>query len=405
MHNIVLDLPYDVLQHIFAHATPVDTLRFISCSRKLYYSLIDDDSTWRRFCAPYGIEDTGSFSRRSFRTIYGRLLHPYGPLLGFWCSDYPFKGNIIQFRLLPDNWQRNGESIICGDVWKFATESIHPPPHHPAYIEFIQIGFTPLDKATPDTINDVRISWHIRTRQDFGFSANNGPSVQYHMDGDERSQPSLHVIAPNTLTVQLTNFFARPVFSPEFPPSLTAPWYDTERTVPRLPQEEPPPIVLPPVWPFRHTVGDVRYVESAMKPASISFFPPANANAADYTLLLHAPMHPLSGPFAAVRPRYYPLRTVGRVNVDPHARDWSAGSLEGLWLGDYGPHGTECVFIEHDAAAAQLRAWKITGDPNVPRGVCTWQAYLQGETACEDPVGSGVREFRGYGRTAQHGYM
>lgn len=93
----VLDLPYDVLREIFTGLSAVHVLQFLCTSRKLYYPLIDDDSTWYHFCAPYGITDTDLFRKRSFRIIYGRLLHRYGALLGLWCSDYPFRGNIVQF--------------------------------------------------------------------------------------------------------------------------------------------------------------------------------------------------------------------------------------------------------------------------------------------------------------------
>ena len=139
----IAGLPYDVLQCVFAHISAVDVLSFISSSRKLYYTLIDDDTTWRRFCVPYGISDTSAFLGRSFRLIYGRLLHRYGPLLGLWCSDYPFRGNIIEFRLLPDDRLRMGEPTIVGDVWSFSVDAGSPHPHFPSYTEFVQIGFTP----------------------------------------------------------------------------------------------------------------------------------------------------------------------------------------------------------------------------------------------------------------------
>ena len=159
----------------------------------------------------------------------------------------------------------------------------------------------------------------------------------------------------------------------------------------------------------------MRYVEGAPKPASIAFFPPARNDSPVYMPELHNPMHPLSGPYAAIRPRYYPLRAPAREGVDPAASEWTPDSLEGLWLGDYGPHGTECLFVEHDAAEAMVRAWKITGDENVPRGALSWEANM-GKTcppsalppcAGEEGIGdlTAHRLFEGTGVISARGFL
>ena len=384
----------------------MDILHFISTSKKFYYPLIDDDPTWRPSCAIYGVTDTSLFLGRSFRLIYARLLHKYGPLLGLWCGDYPFKGNIIQFRLLPDHWLRMGEPTIVGDVWKFVTEPGKPRPHHPAYTEFIQIGFTPRNKITPKTANDVHISWHLRSDRDLGFLAHNGiPPPWVRMDGEDSvGTPSLHVIAPSNMTIALSAYFQYPLESPEFPESMSLPWYDAERGVPRLPQEGLPPAVqTQPRW--MHS-GNVYYVEGASKPASISIFPPADEpSRSGRRPDLHNAMHPLSSPYSVIVPRYYPLRTVTQEGQDPGSRDWRPESLVGLWLGDYGPHGTECLFVEHDVQEATIRAWKITGDVNVPRGACSWHAFMRQESPGTDEAGRQVRAYVGQGRIAHHGFM
>ena len=49
-------------------------------------------------------------------------------------------------------------------------------------------------------------------------------------------------------------------------------------------------------------------------------------------------------------------------------------SLSGFFLGEYGSHGTELVFVEH--IGFHLRAFKVTGDPNVPAGELTWSVLL-----------------------------
>ncbi|TBU35411.1 hypothetical protein BD311DRAFT_743933, partial [Dichomitus squalens] len=401
-----LDLPYDVLQCVFAHISAVDILSVISTSKRLYYTLMDDNATWRRFCAAYGVTDTSVFLGRSFRLIYGRLFHRYGHLLGLWCSDYPFKGNIIEFRLLPDHWLRMGEPTIVGDVWKFSTEAGNPRPHYPTYTEFIQIGFTPRKKITQKTANDVHVSWHLRSDCDLGFLVHNGiPPPWVRMDGDRRmGTPSLRVIAPSKMTLELADFFRHPLHSPEFPESTSTPWYDAKRGVPRLRQEGPPPII--PTQRRWFYPGDVHYVEGTPKPASIAIFPPPSDEPSEVHLPdLHNTMHPLSSPYSVIVPRYYPLRTVMQEGEDPASQNWRPESLVGLWLGDYGPHGTECLFLEHNVADSMIRAWKITGDVNVPRGACTWHAFLQQEAHWTDSSGLGMRAYMGEGRIARHGFI
>jgi hypothetical protein len=70
---------------------------------------------------------------------------------------------------------------------------------------------------------------------------------------------------------------------------------------------------------------------------------------------------------------------------------FDASPLAGLWLGDYGPHGTEVLYMDVDASGIteegdrpRLRATKITGDFNVPRGVQTWEADLDAEIGREE---------------------
>ena len=399
----VLDLPYDVLLLIFIQLSPVDVVYFISTSRTFYYPLADDTATWRPFCTPYGICDNSVFRNRSFRVIYGRLLHKYGPLLGLWCSDYPFAGNIIEFRLVPDKWLRTGEPIIVGDIWQFiARDRNSRKPQCPVYTEFLQIGFTPWRKSTPKTANDVQISWHLRSDRDLGFLVHNGiPPPYIRMDGNGTlATPSLHVIAPTDMTLRVSNYS-----SGEFPDSMSAPWYDPIRGVPRMPQEALPPI-QPRVRSWWMRGGDLHYVTGTPKPASISIFPPPQGQKSDVWLHeLHNPEHALSFNYNDYVSRYYALRTVMQEGVDPASPDWRPDTMVGLWLGDYGPHGTECLFMEHDTAEEALRAWKITGDVNIPRGACTWSADLKESVPWEDPSGRTRRAFRGSGQIAHHGFM
>ncbi|KAH9928502.1 uncharacterized protein BXZ73DRAFT_48348 [Epithele typhae] len=398
----ILGLPYDVLQHVFDELSGPDTLHLISSQKHLYSELIDDDHTWRRFCLPYGVADRKSFQDRSFRDIYGLFLHIYGPLLGLWCSDYPFRGNILQFRLLPDHQERDGEPVMVGDVWKFTFQPGQPSPHLPYYVEFVQIGFAPRTTQADSPANDVSITWHLRNEHEsLSFLAQGGP-WRRRFDGNALNNPSLHLIGPSDSTVQLRNYFAHPITNPEFPETPITPWYDSTRRTPHLPVQSPPPILLtPPRW-YNRSPAELRYISGAPKPFSIAFSPEsASESFAD----LHHPNHELSDRYAMLQPRYFPLRTVVEVGVDPASAAWSANSLGGLWLGDYGPHGTECLFIEYDEAAGEVRAWKITGDTNVPRGVWSWCATVTHDAPFTDVSGVTFRGFEAQGRFAQHGYV
>ncbi|KAH9900866.1 hypothetical protein C8Q73DRAFT_786297 [Cubamyces lactineus] len=398
----VFDLPYDVLREIFTRLSAVDVLNFLRISRKLYYPLIDDDSTWYIFCAPYGITDTSVFRKRSFRIIYGRLLHRYGALLGLWCSDYPFKGNIVEFRIVPDKWLRRGEPIIVGDVWEFSSRASAHRPYYPVYLEFMQIGFIPWKKSTLKTANDVQISWHVRSERDLGFLVHNGiPPPWVRMDGDGRlATPSLHVMAPTSLTLELGGWYADQVVVPEM--LASAPWYDANRGVPRLPQEADPPPIMENTdrWYIRPTT--LQYVPGLQKPAAIAFFPPPNGQQSDVRIPdLHNPPHYFSSEYKAVVPRYYPLRQPMLEGDDPASPQWRPESIEGLWLGDYGVHGTECLFLEYAAEESAIRAWKITGDSHVPRGACSWDLDLRQPASDSSPS---RRSYEGRGTLAQRGF-
>ncbi|KAL1937627.1 hypothetical protein VTO73DRAFT_13013 [Trametes versicolor] len=400
----VLDLPYDVLREIFTGLSAVHVLQFLRTSRKLYYPLIDDDSTWYHFCAPYGITDTDLFRKRSFRIIYGRLLHRYGALLGLWCSDYPFRGNIVQFRIVPDRWLRRGEPIIVGEVWEFThadQDAAGQRPEYPKYIEFMQIGFVPWKKSTPKTANDVQVSWHIRSERNLGFLVHNGiPPPWVRMDGDGRlATPSFHVIAPSNMTIASSTRPDHLIGTPDIVSS--SPWYDSDRGLPPFSQEGPPAIIeSKDTWYHRRTL---HYVPGVEKPASVAFFPPPYGQASDVRLPdLHNPTCGYGTGYKDIVPRYYPVCFPAQAGHHPASPQWTPDSVVGVWLGDYGTNGTECLYLEHHAGEGMLRAWKLTGDVNVPRGACSWAANLQLPLSDTELKG---RAFAGQGTTAQHGII
>lgn len=120
--------------------------------------------------------------------------------------------------------------------------------------------------------------------------------------------------------------------------------------------------------------------------------------------------------------RYYPLRfpTVppAATNAQPrdevHQADGSVlgEHLSGIWLASYGLFGTEVLFLEWVEEERMLKAWKITGDVQVPRGVVSWTALsstpvVLDETASQvlGNVPLSTRAFSGRGTSSNRGFM
>ena len=117
------------------------------------------------------------------------------------------------------------------------------------------------------------------------------------------------------------------------------------------------------------------------------------------------------------RPRYYPLRHAIPPEIEPLSPEWHPRSLVGLWLGSHGPHGTECLYFDWAPPSSMLRAWKITGDENVPRGALSWEVDTASEyplsqlpdCACAQEQGIGelstYRRFGGSGTISARGFL
>ena len=129
-----------------------------------------------------------------------------------------------------------------------------------------------------------------------------------------------------------------------------------------------------------------------------------------------------SGNLPGVGPKFhhrlYPLRLPLAVGDDPTREDWRASSLEGIWLGPYSVHGTEVLYVYVDETSQEVRAMKITGDMNVPRGAVSWGFRLEHRLllrelpqdahglrqAFADVGGDSQRIYRGWGAVSGHGY-
>ena len=112
----IVDLPFDILFDIFLLLPSRDLVNLLCCCRNLY-ALVNQESIWRNFSALYGLHDITHFGGRSWFTVYTRLLHPYGPMLGLWAGDHAFTGGMLDVRL------HAGDDKLAGgihvDMWQF----------------------------------------------------------------------------------------------------------------------------------------------------------------------------------------------------------------------------------------------------------------------------------------------
>ena len=68
-------------------------------------------------------------------------------------------------------------------------------------------------------------------------------------------------------------------------------------------------------------------------------------------------------------------------------------------------HLSSCELLVRDTGKILQLVEGITGDVNVPRGACSWHAFLRQESPGTDEAGRQVRAYVGQGRIAHHGFM
>ncbi|KZT69868.1 hypothetical protein DAEQUDRAFT_756765 [Daedalea quercina L-15889] len=388
--------PYDIIIEILTSLPAADVVHLLSTSRTLR-SYYNDEQIWRILSRQFGVTDTASFNNRPFRIIYTCLLYKYGPLLGLWAGDHAFSGHVLEFRL--DQGSELSESCIIGEFWRFRRPQIFhmdidKPPEQPRYIPTIRIGFAPGTDA-------VRITC---------CAPANGAQINTH-------QAHIHHVEQTTNGVFLGgDSFMALLQHPDFPRSTDATWLDRRRPpIPLSTMTAPTPSrrsfgVINPLfglaWQFVMSVhlGNTDVV----KPRAISLSCDADCVELEFpTLSIRVDN--------SVTPRYYPLRGEVRQGLDGWAEEWSPASLVGLWLGWYGPHGTECLFIDWNEENETLTGIKLTGDENVPRGVPSWEVSAklpyhlstEEEMLCAQILGDRVacRKYRGTGTTSGAGFL
>ncbi|KAI0766344.1 hypothetical protein BD413DRAFT_481183 [Trametes elegans] len=346
----ITHLPDDVLLDIFTLLPSRDLIHLLSSCRALH-ELTGDEASWRFLSSQYGLRDIQYFGGRSWFTIYTRLLHTYGPMLGMWAGDHPYTGGVIEIGLHPGVADNPGGIVV--DLLRFRSlqpEDLDVPetPELPAYIRLAKIDFstTPTLSGPPDFICccNKRAPRH-RAWFELFSSSTRGFYLQ------TRQGQYQH---------------------PDLPSAESHSWVEDSR-YPRLPCIELEDVDQTTQVPPRPRVPIVYTAPTAYRK------PPTISLSCELGCIAHA--RPFLGfeDISPAPPRFYPLRHHASPYLNPTSADWSPGMLEGLWLGSHGPHGTECLYIdiERSSHSAELRAWKITGDENVPRGAISWRVGVK----------------------------
>lgn len=345
----IADLPYDVLLHILRFLSSVDLVRLLSCSRSLY-ALVSEESIWRSLSALYGLHDIEHFGGRSWYTLYTRLLRPYGPMIGLWAGDHPYTGGVLDVRLHPGDRHIPGGIVI--DMWQFRLlqpEDLDGPekPERPFRIPLVRIDFS--RTSTPHESPFVRCCCNRR------------------LDSTQHSA-SIEVMSATNQGHFLRTRHGSYVH-PDFPSSESHGWLDERE--PRYPLLRCRPSLVedqtPQISQLRPRIPTVFTAPTTYrKPKAITIQCPHGCVERIRPFLGFDDVVPSA-------PRYYPLRLDVHPEVHPISPDWHPRLLVGLWLGSHGPHGTECLYFDWDSSLSILRAWKITGDENVPRGALSWE--------------------------------
>jgi hypothetical protein len=478
----LLTLPPELLLKIFDYLPVVDIISLSSTS-KLFRAHAISDHVFAPLCAQHGVRSVSAFPHpyRSFYVVYTRMLHAFGPLLGMYASDAPYRGSVLSVRFEPEedaeSWALGlaGPHIV-GEVWTF--------PHNTALQEIIsgaavdpwdigmpvpqpvlRIGFPPSE--TPTSSSDNLTEPIVSTST---------PDLPYaHAvccgKGMDVAHPAILAVSPPRVPrrkiILRVRGEAAPLLQPEFPPS-NAPWLPSPWIVnsvrPLTADVFPSGVTRKSIYErlALHAQG-VYYDEVAAHQAAETGNPGDDADEALAQLVGEGFVNAAAAPndddpgrrflsihcacfspdvpdLALLGPRrLYPLAASAWSNPPapstqiwtPRARDeenspgyvFAPEALAGLWLGDYGPHGTEAIHVSVSPGAQPderptLHARKITGDFHVPRGVETWQADLDAEIGgselvpsvrralrLDDPSATCVRVFSGWATISDAGFV
>ncbi|KAH8099607.1 hypothetical protein BXZ70DRAFT_894630 [Cristinia sonorae] len=350
----ITSLPFEVLLQIFTMLTPYEILNILSTSH-YYRGFFLHESIWRELCSRHGVLDLASFSlhNRTFYTVYTELLHTYGHLLGLWANDSPFRGRILEFRLV--NANEAGWEGIVGEVWKF-------PTGHPTEVR-----------------NEEMFSGVLYTNAIDEFMQLNAP----HRQGFQLCQ--LH---PDSVAA----FGMLAAFPPLDPQSSLVPsmenisifdcgdtpgvhlCHDRDRPLPCL------KIRHSDALDHEHLLEKLTWLKGyqimymSPQPQSTRPFPPS------LTIYTHEYSRAFLGHFFPLPPPFIPSNNTHPDSTSSESAfsspRWKPQDLQGLWLAPYDADGTEVLSLVWDETAGELQGWKVTGDYNVPRGAMSWNLKL-----------------------------
>ena len=345
--STIVNLPYDIFLRIFRFIPSHDLVHLLSCCHDLH-ALANVESIWRSLSSIYGLHDVTHFNGRSWFTVYVQLLHVYGPMLGLWAGDQAYTGEIVDIRLHPGDTSHPG-SIVLG-AWSFRPiqlEYVDGPemPEFPIYTPLIRIGFS----AAKGLHGGPRIACCAH------------PEAASHSAYIELFSSSSESLVLHTRDGQRYPH-------PEFPIPEIHDLVDPSR-YPLLPLCNSIDMDRGSCSTTHHSRGHtvVSGHSNHLKPRALSVS--CAFGCVNRARVFHG--------FHEDRPslaRYYPLRRRVLPGMDPSSSIWHPSSLVGLWLGSHGPHGTECLYLDWSDSSSTLRAWKVTGDTNVPRGAVSWSA-------------------------------
>ncbi|EJU06488.1 hypothetical protein DACRYDRAFT_103434 [Dacryopinax primogenitus] len=439
----LIHLPFDCLQHILTYLSAVEIISTLSTCRTLARWRAEE-SIWRRLCLMYGLSDVSHIPNKSYYVAYTRLLHQYGDLLGLWASDMPYKGNVLEFKLDLGGGKEGTTAGIWGYAWRFPefTQGLDDSdldaddllqqvganaiqiqilrttlgvPRRPRLSRMLRIGFE-LPPPLPDRLAEEPAEYAVTPF----------PQLTCYAPDPFTPHMPMGALYPHAVQLEATResiegyVVSHPYGTsthPSFPPRQPSlerfcGWYDEDRPMPRLPM-----VTVPASVDKFHTP---RYPVTVQGSPSELPVPAALAiRCAEERCTHHFP----AIPFRLVRafpPLYFPIRATVQHGIAPSDPRWTPESLTGLWLGAYGPHGTEVLYVETVEEEANewheqgkmVRATKITGDVNVPRGTWTWMFYAQQETELMSdqlpdvvPDLSLCKLFTGQGMTSSHGFF
>jgi hypothetical protein len=434
MATMVLELPIEILLKILDFSDAHDIVSLFSTCRSLYTISLDNDAVWRDLCARYRVYSLANLplSYQSHRALYTRLLHAHGPLLGLWASDAPFGGAIYDVRFDPCFEDGPGAAGIVG--WKWETSrrrresgddiededdgdeeipefddddelverTLRPGPQRPKLIRSFKVAFDRVDvPASRESLPYAR---------SFCYRAH---------DSSDPPRCLLALGAPHARPRKLLLHLPAQATSVPHPifPTQTCGWLDEARS--KQLRDVDPLADASAIQTLEDATDEqielLRSVASSPEQALVRPFlyrqpqseAPEEQDETEFTagdgplparaLIVLCPCYQdgIRRPELSVvvsPQRLYPLRySLPEAPTLPVDGKWSPEGIQGLWLGDYGPHGTEVIWISHSPStqlyqatpelasvdeAPHLHASKVTGDLYVPRGVQTWKCNL-----------------------------